>query len=129
MTEPEQPRVVLAIITSDKGVLVAKRRDDTPPWTFPGGEILDGETDEDAVTRQVREETGLQLASMHYLGRRIHPRTSRECGYWQVEVGPGEPVLGDTEDLSEVRWASIDETRTLMSDMYSVVRRYLDELQ
>ena len=37
--------------------------------------------------------------------------------------------MGDPDDLDEVRWASIDETRELMPDMYGPVRQYLDELQ
>ena len=37
LTLPEQPHVVLAIITSDQGLLVAKRRDGIPPYTFIGG--------------------------------------------------------------------------------------------
>ena len=43
-TLPEQPHVGLAIITSDRGVLVAKRRDGIPPWTFLGGDIQPGES-------------------------------------------------------------------------------------
>jgi hypothetical protein len=53
LTLPEQPHVVLAIITSDRGVLVAKRRDGIPPWTFLGGEIEPGETSGDALQRKV----------------------------------------------------------------------------
>ena len=129
LTLPEQPHVVLAVITSDQGVLVAKRRDGIPPWTFPGGEIQDGETAGDALKRRVREETGLLPTSVRFIGRRLHPRTSRVVVYGHVEVTSGEPVLGDAEDLTEVRWASIDETRDLMPDIYGPVRQYLDELQ
>lgn len=129
LTLPEQPHVVLAVITSGEGVLVARRRDGIPPWTFPGGEILDGETSGDALKRRVREETGLEPVSVRFIGRRLHPRTSRVVVYGHVEVEEGEPVLGDAEDLAEVRWASIDETRDLMPDMYSPVRQYLDEMQ
>ena len=126
---PEQAHVALAVITSDRGVLVAKRRDGIPPWTFLGGEIQPGETAEDALRRRVQAEAGLTVTSMRFIGRRLHPRTSRLMVYGHVEVEPGEPQLGDPEDLAEVRWVSIDETRTLMSDMYSPVRQYLDELQ
>ena len=48
--------------------------------------------------------------------------------YGHAEVADGEPQLGDPEDLAEVRWVSIDETRELMPDMYGPVRQYLDEL-
>jgi 8-oxo-dGTP diphosphatase len=127
-TLPEQPHVALAVITSDRGVLVAKRRDGIPPWTFLGGEIREGESSGDALRRRVQAEAGLPVQSVHFIGRRIHPKTSRVMVYGHVEVGPGDPALGDPEDLTEVRWVSVDETRDLMPDMYGPVRQYLDEL-
>lgn len=129
LTLPEQPHVALAVITSDRGVLVARRRDGIPPWTFLGGEIQPGETSGDALRRRVEAEAGLTVTSVRFIGRRIHPKTSRVMVYGHVEVSAGEPQLGDPDDLSEVRWVSVDETRTLMSDMYPPVRMYLDELQ
>jgi 8-oxo-dGTP pyrophosphatase MutT (NUDIX family) len=116
-TLPEQPHVALAIITSNQGVLIAKRRDGIPPWTFLGGEIQEGESSGDALRRRVQAEAGLTVTSVHFIGRRIHPKTSRVMVYGHVEVEAGEPQLGDPEDLEEVRWVSIDETRTLMPDM------------
>lgn len=129
ITLPEQPHVALAIITSDRGVLIAKRRDGIPPWTFLGGEIHEGESAGDALRRRVEAEGGLPVTSVHFIGRRIHPKTSRVMVYGHVEVGPGEPKLGDPDDLEEVRWVSINETRDLMPDMYSPVRQYLDEFE
>lgn len=129
ITLPEQPHVALAIITSDQGVLIAKRRDGIPPWTFLGGEIRDGESAGDALRRRVQAEAGLPVTSVHFIGRRIHPKTSRVMVYGHVEVGPGEPQLGDPDDLTEVRWVSVGETRDLMPDMYSPVRQYLDEYE
>lgn len=128
-TLPEQPHVALAIITSDRGVLVAKRKDGIPPWTFLGGDVEPGESSADAMRRRVQAEAGLPVTSVHFIGRRIHPKTSRVMVYGHVEVGEGEPQLGDPDDLAEVKWASIDETRDLMPDMYGPVRMYLDELQ
>lgn len=127
-TLPEQPHVGLAIITSDRGVLVAKRRDGIPPWTFLGGEVREGEAAGDALRRRVQAEGGLRVQSVQFIGRRIHPKTSRVMVYCHVAVEPGEPQLGDPEDLEEVRWVSIDETRDLMPDMYGPVRQYLDEM-
>jgi 8-oxo-dGTP pyrophosphatase MutT (NUDIX family) len=129
LTLPEQPHVALAIITSDRGVLVARRVDGIPPWTFLGGEIQPGETSGDAMRRRVQAEAGLTVTGTRFIGRRIHPKTSRVMVYGHVTVEPGEPELGDPEDLAEVRWVSIDETRDLMPDMYGPVRQYLDELQ
>lgn len=127
-TLPEQPHVALAIITSDQGVLVAKRKDGIPPWTFLGGEIREGESSGDALRRRVQAEAGLNVSRVHFIARRIHPKTSRVMVYCHVETEAGEAKLGDPDDLSEVRWVSVDETREMMPDMFGPVRQYLDEL-
>jgi len=84
MTDPgtleEQPTVALAVVTSDKGVLMAHRKDGIPPWTFPGGEVRPGETAAAALTRKVPAETGIEIKPVLLFGRRIHPRTSRTMG-------------------------------------------------
>lgn len=130
LTLPEQPHVALAVITSDQGVLIARRKDGIPPWTFLGGEIQPGESAADALRRRVQAEAGLPVTgAIRFIGRRLHPKTSRVTVYGHVQVGPGEPLLGDPDDLAEVRWVSIDETRALMPDMYEPARQYLDELQ
>jgi 8-oxo-dGTP diphosphatase len=129
-TLPEQPHVGLAIITSpEQRVLIAKRRDGIPPWTFLGGDIHEGESALAALRRRVQAEGGLTVESVTFIGRRIHPKTSRVMVYCHVAVAPGEVRAGDPDDLEEVRWATIDETRELMPDMYGPVRQYLDEMQ
>lgn len=128
-TLPEQPHVALAIITSEQGVLIARRKDGIPPWTFLGGEIREGESSGDALRRRVEAEAGLTVTDIHFIGRRLHPKTSRVMVYAHVAVQPGEPRLGDPDDLAEVRWVSIDETRDKMPDMYSPIRQYLDDWQ
>ena len=87
LTLPEQAHVALAVITSDRGVLIAKRKDGVPPWTFLGGEIEPGETAGDALRRRVQAEAGLTVTSMRFIGRRLHPRTSRLMVYGHVQVG------------------------------------------
>jgi 8-oxo-dGTP diphosphatase len=135
VTEPtsvaEPLPVVLAIITSDEGVLVAKRRDGIPPWVFPGGEIQPGESSGEAARRRVAAEAGMAVESTRFIGRRVHPKTSRLMVYVHAAVAPGaDPsAAGDPEDIELARWASVDETRDLMPDMYGPVRQYLDQLQ
>jgi 8-oxo-dGTP diphosphatase len=123
---PEQPTVALAIITRDGEVLVEQRRDGIPPWTFPGGEVMPGESARATAARRVTEETGLQVEIGAELGRRIHPKTNRQMVYLAAEVTGGELALLDTEDLAAVEWHSIDSTRTDMPDMFAPVRAHLD---
>jgi ADP-ribose pyrophosphatase YjhB (NUDIX family) len=63
---------MLLIVTEDGGLLL-HHRDDKPEipnpdcWAGFGGAVEDGETVEDAVLREVQEETGLQIADPIFL--------------------------------------------------------------
>ena len=132
MTDPgtleEQPTVALAIVTSPKGVLIARRKDGIPPWTFPGGEVKPGETAAAALTRKVPAETGIEIKPVLLFGRRIHPRTSRTMVYLAADAvdEATEPRVLDNEDLDAVEWASLDAVRERMPDMYPPVREHLE---
>lgn len=123
-TEPEPASVAAAIITSDKGVLVARRHDRIPPWTFPATEIEAGESPATAAARAVRKETGLNATVDHVIGRRIHPKTGRVMIYLDASVD-GTEVSGDDPDLAEVRWIDLAEADQLMPDMFPTVRQHL----
>jgi 8-oxo-dGTP diphosphatase len=132
MTDPgtleELPTVALAIVTSAKGVLVERRKDGIPPWTFPGGDVPVGETAAASLTRKVPAETGIEIKPVLLFGRRIHPRTSRTMVYLAAEAvdEDTEPQVLDTADLDAVEWASLDAVRERMPDMYAPVREHLE---
>jgi 8-oxo-dGTP diphosphatase len=123
-TEPEPASVAAAIVTSDLGVLVARRHDRIPPWTFPATEIGDGESPAAAAARAVLKETGLTAAVNNVIGRRIHPKTGRVMIYLDVTVDGTNAEVGDA-DLAEVRWIDLAEADQLMADMFPTVRQHL----
>jgi 8-oxo-dGTP diphosphatase len=123
-TEPEPASVAAAIITSEHGVLVARRHDRIPPWTFPATEIEAGESPATAAARAVLKETGLTATVDHVIGRRIHPKTGRVMIYVDASVN-GTEVSGDDPDLAEVRWIDLAEADQLMPDMFPTVRQHL----
>jgi 8-oxo-dGTP diphosphatase len=51
----------VAIVTSALGVLIGRRQDRSPPWTFPGGKVEPGELPEDAAVRATHEENGYRV--------------------------------------------------------------------
>jgi len=127
-TLEEQPVVALAIITSPDGVLIEHRRDGIPPWTFPAGEVRTGETAAACLARRVPEETGVQVRPVTLFGRRVHPRTGRYMTYLACEADPAsqDPQVLDTDDLDQVRWATLGEMKELMPDMYPPVLAHLE---
>jgi 8-oxo-dGTP pyrophosphatase MutT (NUDIX family) len=124
--KPEPQPVVAAIVTSDLGVLVGRRNDGKPPWTFIAGEIEPGESPADAAVREVKEETGCLISPDKVIGRRVHPRTGRTMIYIAARPVHGTKVfVGDSEELAEVRWISLREADELLPGMYEPVRDYL----
>lgn len=126
-TTPEPSPVVAAIVTSSLGVLVGRRRDGRPPWTFIAGEIEPGESAADAAVREVKEETGLEVrAAEREIGRRVHPKTGRTMIYLACHpVGKLDVFVGDEDELSEVKWAGLAEVQELLPGMFEPVLAHL----
>lgn len=106
------PRVAVgAVIIEDKKVLLVKRSN--PPaqglWAIPGGKILPGETLQDALKREILEETGLQIIADDVV--HVFDVIERENGKivfhyviidFACRILSGKPAAGD--DALEVRW-------------------------
>lgn len=54
---------IAAIIRDDQGRLLLQRKSGSEGWSLPAGAIEIGEGPEDALRREVREETGLSVCS------------------------------------------------------------------
>jgi 8-oxo-dGTP pyrophosphatase MutT (NUDIX family) len=123
---PPRPAIVAAIVTSTLGVLVGRRNDGKPLWTFIAGEVEPGESAEDAAVREVKEETGCLIGTGEVIGERDHPATGRHMIYMAGHPAHGTDIfVGDEAELAEVRWVSLAEADALLPGMYSPVRDYL----
>jgi 8-oxo-dGTP pyrophosphatase MutT (NUDIX family) len=125
--EPTQP-VVAAIVTSDLGVLVGRRNDGKPPWTFIAGEqdAVKDENPADTAVREVKEETGLRVQVGEVIGERVHPKTHRRMIYMAAKPTHGTDVfVGDEDELAEVRWIGLAEADELLPGMFEPVREHL----
>lgn len=126
-TRPEPQPVVAAIVTSALGVLIARRNDGKPPWTFIAGEIEPGESQADAAVREVKEETGLLVEAMpREIGRRVHPATGRTMIYLACRpTGKIDVFVGDEDELAEVKWATLAEAERRLPGMFPPVHAHL----
>ena len=103
-----------AVIKDHAGRLLLILRGHEPGkglWSIPGGRIEPGETDEQAVVREVREETGLTVACGRLLGAAELPGGDGVI----IEVrdylaalprGAAPAVAKAGDDAAAVRWVS-----------------------
>jgi 8-oxo-dGTP diphosphatase len=87
--------VVVALIFRDPKILICQRRhDDTHglQWEFPGGKVEPGETPSEALTRELREELGIEaVVGKEIFRTRHHYReyeSELELIFFQVAVDP-----------------------------------------
>ena len=111
---PARVQCVGGIITDDSGRLLLILRGHEPGkglWSIPGGRIEPGETDEQAVIREVREETGLTVTCGRLLGAAELPGGDGAI----IEVrdylaalpsGAAPAVAKAGDDAAAVRWVS-----------------------
>jgi 8-oxo-dGTP diphosphatase len=110
--------VVAAVIVRDGTVLVCRRaphKDAAGLWEFPGGKVEAGETAQEALARELREELGVDVVVGALLDRTVTGRVDLAC-FAAVLAGP-PPTASTDHDvlewrrpraLGELDWAPAD---------------------
>ncbi|WP_083884468.1 NUDIX domain-containing protein [Nocardia higoensis] len=110
-----------ALIVDDMGAVLMQRRSDSGNWSFPGGTMEIGETLEQCVVRETKEESGLDIEITGILG--IYTDPEHVIAYADGEVRQefnitfyGRVVGGRiavSDESTEVRFLRLDELETL----------------
>jgi 8-oxo-dGTP diphosphatase len=100
---------VFAAIFDDQGrILCVRHNYGDGRWSLPGGGIEDGETVIAALQREVREETGLEVAPDRLITSYSRPEAGRQSVLIRCKVTGGNPIPSNDE-IAEVRFFARDE--------------------
>src|ERR1700743_1885199 len=82
MTDAPVIRIVAAVVLDAQGRLLLVRKRDTEMFMQPGGKFEHGETSEEALIRELREELGFELTGTQLeLVGRFHADAANEPGH------------------------------------------------
>ena len=100
---PENLRVYGILLRNGRVLIAAEYIAEVFCWKFPGGGVNDTESAEEALRREYREETGLEIAIgalLHAPGTLFSPwsRVNYTPMYWRI-TADGEPVVPDHEPV------------------------------
>ena len=101
--------VVAALIKKDNKILIAKRATGDPnvfeKWEFPGGKVQDGESEIQAIEREINEEFEIKILAKKYIVNNIfnYPNKTINLILYECEYLSGEFKL---HDHFEYKWVT-----------------------
>lgn len=105
----------MAIIRKDDRFLLIKRGETIPAagyWCPVSGKVETGETQAEAVAREVKEEIGLEIAPIKKVSETLTDTKLYRLHWWTTKVLSGEPRIMNHE-VAEIKWLTRDELKAL----------------
>ena len=116
------PSVIIAVHDSDR-ILLSRYANRPVTWyVLLAGFIEVGETAEQCVAREVREETGLRVKNIRYYGSQPWGLTGGLSLAYTAELDGSDELRVDADELAEARWFRRDEVPVNQRDWASVTQ-------
>jgi len=129
---PNQPIVGVGVVIICNGKILLEKRKSEPgkgKWSIPGGLVELGESIEQTVIREVKEETSLEVENpelidvVNYITVDENGRIKYHFVMVDYFVKLKSGLLKAADDAKELRWVTLDEAETY--DLTKTLRTFL----
>ncbi len=118
------PAVIVAVERDNKLLLARASRFPTQFYSVLAGFVEPGETLEEAVAREVKEEVGIELANISYFGSQPWPFPDSLMIGFTAQYAGGEICIDESE-IVDAGWFEANELPTLPGKI-SIARQLID---
>jgi NAD+ diphosphatase len=129
------PVVIMLVVDAERDRVLLGRQPSWPPGRYSAlaGFVEPGESLEDAVAREVLEESGVEVSGARYVSSQPWPFPSSLMLGFEAAYASGEPVAADGE-LEDARWfsrlelldAAAERGEFLLPPPVAIARRLID---
>lgn len=105
-----------AFIINDQNELLLQQRNKSPEkeyWSIPGGKVEMFETFDQAVKREVKEETGVDIEVIELLGICDHIVPNEKVHWvspaYLCKITKGEPTIMEPKKHIDMKWFSLEQ--------------------
>jgi len=123
-------RGAVAVIVRDDRLLLVRRSEHVIAprmYCFPGGGIEDGETEEEALVRELEEELGCLVAPCRRLWEHVSPWRVH-LAFWLANLEEEAELKPDPREVESVHWFTLGEM-TALADQLDSNYRFLEALE
>jgi NAD+ diphosphatase len=120
------PAVLVAVMKGDAILLARSRRFVEPRYSLIAGFVEPGETLEQCVNREVKEETGINISNIEYFSSQPWPFSHSLMIAFTARYKSGQ-IIVDNNELVDARWFTKDNL-PLLPDKLSLSRILIDWL-
>ncbi|QZY54929.1 8-oxo-dGTP diphosphatase MutT [Crassaminicella profunda] len=118
--------VVAGILINEKEeILIAKRKEEKHLggyWEFPGGKIEAGETPEQSLIRELKEEMHIEIKIKNYFGENVYEyqRGMIKLIAYTCEIVKGKIILTDHSEYKWVKKEDLNQYELAPADIHFV---------
>lgn len=122
-------QVVCAVIIKENQILIAQRSEKMKlplKWEFPGGKLKEGENEEQALTREIKEELNIEILPIKRISSNIH-----DYGSFKINLIAYlcDYIAGEIELLEHKDFKFVDFEKLLDYDLAEADIPFIEDLK